>query len=70
MVASSCSSANDLLPIDTDAPLPLPDVVADGQADPDPDVVLVVVLPPLLPPPQAARAPGIATSRTANSRRI
>src|SRR5205807_6451992 len=52
MVASSCSSAKVLLPMDTEAPLPLlPDPL--GQAPP----VLVALPPevPELPPPQPAR---------------
>src|SRR5438132_2854412 len=64
MLASSSSSANALLPMDTVAPLPLdPDGV--GQPDVAPAELLV-----LLPPPHATSVAGRATARAARIRRF
>src|SRR5438105_7899240 len=64
MLASSSSSANALLPMDTVAPLPLdPDAV--GQPEVGPLELLV-----LLPPPQATSVAGRATARVARIRRF
>jgi hypothetical protein len=64
MVASSCSSANPLLPMDTLAPLPLLPEPA-GQLAATPLLLDDDAAPPVLPPPQPASAAIHTVSRIA-----
>src|SRR6202011_3595370 len=66
MLASSCSSANALLPIETCAPLPLVPLPVGH-----PVVVALLLLPvPVFPPPHAASAAGNAINKMARTLRF
>src|ERR1022692_5027254 len=67
--AINCSSAKDLLPMETVAPLPLV-CVPVGHTDVVPGLVDGLLPVPEFPPPHAARVPGIASAMTASSLRL